>query len=151
MWGGLQTPLLFKNYLKGITMSDAQNVKLAALQQFVNAYYVPAFIKTCAAQGLSFENETDLAHALQLNGKLAAMVASGASIDALIDSVVSNLNVKHAHDGGIDVSLGLINYALDASLGNAGVPVSDMNKAAAADSVVTASDEELLTFLNIVA
>lgn len=123
--------------------------KLAALQSFVNAYYVPAFVKTCADKGLEFESESDLAHALQLNGKFAAMVASGVSIDALVDTIVSNLNVKHAHDGQINVSLASMNFALDAGLEAANIPVDSFNKAAAAE-FTPASDDELMTFLDIV-
>lgn len=123
--------------------------KLAALQSFVNSYYVPAFVKACSAKGLEFDSETDLAHALQLNGKFAAMVASGVSIDALVDTIVSNLNVKHANDGQINLSLASMNFALDAGLEAANIPVDPFNKAAAAE-LTPASDDELMTFLDIV-
>jgi len=130
--------------------NDAPEVKkLAALQSFVNAYYVPAFVKTCADAGLEFESESDLAHALQLNGKFAALVSSGVSIDALVDTIVSNLNVKHAHEGQIKLSLASLNFALDAGLETAGIPVDPMNKAAAAE-FIPASDNELMTFLDLV-
>jgi hypothetical protein len=133
-------------------MSETQNPeirKIAALQSFVNSYYVPAFVKTCADQGLAFESETDLAHALQLNGKFAALVSSGVSIDALVDTIVSNLNVKHANEGQIKISLANMNFALDAGLEAANVPVEPFNKAAAAE-LIPASDAELMTFLDIV-
>lgn len=123
--------------------------KLAALQSFVNDNYVPAFVKACAEQGLKFESETDLAHALQLNGKFAAMVSSGISIDSLVDTIVSNLNVKHATHGQIDISLASMNFALDNGLQSAGIPLDPMNKAAAAENI-PASDTELMTFLDIV-
>jgi hypothetical protein len=133
-------------------MSETQNPeirKIAALQSFVNAYYIPAFVKTCADQGLAFESEADLAHALQLNGKFAALVSSGVSIDALVDTIVSNLNVKHANEGQIKLSLSNMNFALDAGLEAANVPVEPFNKAAAAE-LIPASDAELMTFLDIV-
>ena len=124
--------------------------KMAALQSFVGAYYIPEFVKTCAEQGLKFESEQDLAHALQLNGKFAAMVSAGVSVDALIDTIVSNLNVKHAAEGQIKVSLASMNHALDAGLTASGIPVDNMNKAASADLAGNVSDEELSTFLDIV-
>ena len=96
-----------------------------------------------------FETETELAHALQLNGKFAALVSSGVSIDSLVDTIVSNLNVKHATQGQIDISLSNMNFALDAGLQSAGIPLDPMNKAAAAENV-PASDTELMTFLDIV-
>jgi len=123
--------------------------KLAALQSFVNDHYVPAFVKACAEQGLKFESETDLAHAMQLNGKFAALVSSGVSIDSLVDTIVSNLNVKHASQGSIDISLSSMNFALDAGLQSAGIPLDPMSKAAAAEHI-PASDTELMTFLDIV-
>lgn len=134
-------------------MSDTQNNesrKIAALQAFVGTYYIPEFVKACAAAGLEFESESDLAHALQLNGKFAALVSSGVSVDALIDTIVSNLNVKHAQEGQIKLSLASMNHALDAGLESAGIPVDPMNKAAAADVSAGVSDEELLTFLDVV-
>lgn len=134
-------------------MSDTQNNesrKIAALQSFVGTYYIPEFVKACAEQGLKFESESDLAHALQINGKFAAMVSSGVSVDALIDTIVGNLNVKHASEGGINISLASMNHALDVGLESAGVPVAPMNKAAAADTPGGVSDEELLTFLDVV-
>jgi hypothetical protein len=133
-------------------MSETQNPelrKMAALQSFVNAYYVPAFVKTCADKGLTFETETDLAHALQLNGKFAALVSSGISIDTLVDTIVSNLNVKHANEGQIKISLANMNFALDAGLDVSGIPVEPFSKAAAAE-LIPASEEELSTFLDIV-
>jgi len=123
--------------------------KLAALQTFVNDNYVPAFIKACAEEGLKLESEADIAHALQLNGKFAALVSSGVSIDSLVDTIVSNLNVKHATDGHINISLANMNFALDAGLETAGIPVDPMNKAAAAENI-PASDIELMNFLEIV-
>lgn len=129
---------------------EVSTEKLAALQTFVQTYYIPSFVKTCADAGLNFENETDLAHALQLNGKFAALVSSGVSIDSLVDTIVSGLNVKHAHEGGINISLGTMNYALDFGLNQAGIPLDPMNKAAAADAVVYADDAELLAFIDVV-
>lgn len=134
-------------------MSETQNPevrKLAAAQAFIGSYYVPEFVKACADHGLQFESEADLAHALQLNGKFAALVSSGVSVDALIDTIVSNLNVKHAHEGQIKLSLASINQAFDMGLDAAGIPVDPMNKAAAADTAGGVSDEELLTFLDVV-
>lgn len=134
-------------------MSETQNAetrKLAALQAFVGTYYVPEFVKACSEKGLEFESEADLAHALQLNGKFAAMVSSGVSVDALIDTIVSNLNVKHAHEGQIKLSLASINQAFDMGLDAAGIPVDPMNKAAAANLAGGVSDEELMTFLDVV-
>lgn len=134
-------------------MSDTQNDefrKIAALQSFVGTYYIPEFVKACAEHGLQFESESDLAHALQLNGKFAAMVSSGVSVDALIDTIVGNLNVKHASEGQIKLSLAAMNHALDSGLEAAGVPVAPMNKAAAADVPGGVSDEELLAFLDVV-
>ena len=130
--------------------NNAELRKIAALQAFVGTYYVPEFVKACAEQGLQFESEADLAHALQINGKFAAMVSSGVSVDALIDSIVSNLNVKHAQEGHIKISLASINNALDSGLESAGIPVDPMNKAASAELASPVSDEELLTFLDIV-
>jgi hypothetical protein len=130
--------------------NNAELRKIAALQAFVGTYYVPEFVKTCAEHGLQFESEADLAHALQINGKFAAMVSSGVSVDALIDSIVSNLNVKHAQEGQIKLSLASINHALDSGLESAGVPVDPMNKAASAELSSPVSDEELITFLDIV-
>lgn len=133
-------------------MSENENPelrKLAALQSFVNSHYVPAFVKACADSGLSFESETDLAHALQLNGKFAALVSSGVSIDALVDTIVSNLNVKHAQEGQIKISLASMNFALDSGLETAGIPVEPFNKAAAAE-LLPASDDELMNFLDLV-
>lgn len=142
-----------KHSKKESQMSDTQNNesrKIAALQSFVGTYYIPEFVKACAEQGLQFESESDLAHALQLNGKFAAMVSSGVSVDALIDTIVGNLNVKHASEGQIKLSLAAMNHALDAGLETAGIPVAPMNKAAAADMPGGVSDEELLTFLDVV-
>lgn len=132
------------------TQNNAEVRKFAAFQTFVNTYYVPEFVKSCAEQGLEFESEQDLAHALQLNGKFASMISNGVSVDALIDTIVSNLNVKHANEGQIKISLASMNHALDAGCTAAGIPVDDMNKAAAADCVGGVSDEELITFLDIV-
>lgn len=134
-------------------MFETQNPearKLAAVQAFIGAYYIPEFVKTCSENGLNFESESDLAHALQLNGKFAALVSSGVSVDALIDTIVSNLNVKHANEGQIKLSLAAINQAFDMGLDAAGIPVDPMNKAAAADMAGGVSDEELLTFLDVV-
>jgi hypothetical protein len=78
------------------------------------------------------------------------MVSSGVSVDALIDTIVGNLNVKHASEGQIKLSLAAMNHALDSGLEAAGVPVAPMNKAAAADVPGGVSDEELLTFLDVV-
>jgi len=142
-----------KHSKKESQMSDTQNNeyrKIAALQSFVGTYYIPEFVKTCAEQGLQFESESDLAHALQLNGKFAAMVSSGVSVDTLIDTIVGNLNVKHASEGQIKISLASMNHALDVGLETAGIPVAPMNKAAAADTPGGVSDEELLTFLDVV-
>ena len=130
--------------------NQASPEQLASLQTFVQTYYIPSFVKTCADAGLKFENETDLAHALQMNGKFAALVSSGVSIDSLVDTIVSGLNVKHAHEGGINISLGTMNYALDFGLNQAGIPLDPMNKAAAADAVVYADDAELLAFIDVV-
>lgn len=123
--------------------------KLAALQSFVNAYYVPAFVKACADSGLEFESEADLAHGLQLNGKFASLISSGVSIDSLVDTIVSNLNVKHAQEGQIKLSLASMNFALDAGLESAGIPVDSMNKAAAAE-FTPVPDAELMAFLDLV-
>jgi hypothetical protein len=134
-------------------MSDIDNTelnKIAALHAFIASNYIPEFVKTCVDNGLEFESESDLAHALQLNGKFAALISSGVSVDSLIDNIVSNLNVKHANEGSIKISLASINHALDSGLDSAGVPVDSMNKAAAADATNGVSDEELLTFLNII-
>lgn len=142
-----------KHSKKEAQMSDTANTestKIAALQNIVNTQYVPEFVKTCAELGLQFENETDLAHALQLNGKFASLVSSGVSIDTLVDSIVTNLNVKHASEGQIKLSLASMNYALDAGIEAAGIPTTPMNKAAAADGVASVSDDELLNFLNVV-
>lgn len=142
-----------KHSKKEPSMSEAQNPearKLAAVQAFIGAYYIPEFVKTCAESGLEFESEADLAHALQINGKFAAMVSAGVSVDALIDTIVSNLNVKHASEGQIKLSLASINSALDAGLESAGIPVDPMNKAAAAEVAGGVSDEELMTFLDVV-
>ena len=140
-----------KHSKKESKMSDTQNnEKLAALHQFSAAYYVPQFVKTCAESGLQFESEADLAHALQLNGKFAALVSNGVSVDALIDTIVSGLNVKHASEGQIKLSLAQMNHALDAGLEAAGVPVEESTKAASADIAGGVSDEELLAFINLV-
>jgi hypothetical protein len=130
-------------------MSEANvnNEKIAALQQLSAAYYVPQFVKTCAENGLEFESEADLAHALQLNGKFAALIGSGVSVDALIDTIVSGLNVKHAQEGHIKLSLAQMNHALDMGLEAAGVPVDESTKAASADFAGGVSDEELLAFV----
>ena len=129
-------------------MSDT--TKIAALQTLVGAYYVPAFVKACSEQGLEFESSEDLAHALQLNGKFAAMVSTGVSIDALVDTIVSGLNVKHASEGQIKISLAAMNHALDGGLTAAGIPVAPMNKAAAADLAGGVSDEELVAYIDAV-
>lgn len=124
--------------------------KVAAFQAFVGTYYIPEFVKACSEQGLDFESDSDLAHALQINGKFASLVSAGVSVDALIDTIVSNLNVKHAHEGQIKISLASMNHALDAGLDVSGIPVDPMNKAAAADIGSGVSDEELVTFLDLV-
>ena len=129
-------------------MSDP--TKIAALHNIVVSYYVPAFIKTFSEHGLQFESAEDLAHALQLNGKFAAMVSTGVSIDALVDTIVSGLNVKHASEGQIKISLASMNHALDGGLGAAGIPIAPMNKAAAADLAGGVSDEELVTYIDAV-
>jgi hypothetical protein len=135
---------LYKEY----KMSDT--TKIAALQNIVGSYYVPAFVKACSEQGLQFESAEDLAHALQLNGKFAAMVSGGVSIDALVDTIVSGLNVKHASEGQIKVSLAAMNHALDGGLDAAGIPIDPMNKAAAADLAGGVSDEELVAYIDAV-
>jgi hypothetical protein len=124
--------------------------KIAALQTLVGTYYVPAFVKACSEQGLEFESAEDLAHALQLNGKFAAMVSTGVSIDALVDSIVSGLHVKHASEGQIKISLAAMNRSLDNGLGAAGIPIAPMNKAAAADLAGGVSDEELVAYIDAV-
>jgi len=142
-----------KHSKKESPMSDTDNSeakKIAALQALIATNYIPEFVKTCFDSGLEFESESDLAHALQINGQFAALVSPGVSVDALIDTIVSNLNVKHASEGQIKLSLASINHALDSGLESAGVPVDSMNKAAAADITNDVSDEELLTFLNAV-
>jgi hypothetical protein len=140
-------------YSKKETKVSGVNVnseKIAALQNLVGTYYVPAFVKACSDLGLEFESSEDLAHALQINGKCAAMVGAGVSIDTLVDTIVSGLNVKHASEGGIKISLAAMNHAFDDGLEAAGIPVDPMNKAASADLAGGVSDDELIAYIDAV-
>ena len=103
--------------------------KLAAFQNLVARHYVPAFVTKLAANGLELSDEVELAHALQLNGKFAAVLGDGASLDTLVE------NAK--------LSIGTINHALDSAMKSAGVELNDSISATTADGVYSPSDEDI--------
>lgn len=125
------------------------NDKAAAYQRVWARNYIPAFAQKCAQLGISFRSDAELAHALQLNGKIASMVASGVNLDTLVNAVVTKLAVKHASEGGLDFSIRTLNATMDDVLADAKVAVASHNKAAAADLGASVSDSELSDFLTI--
>jgi len=120
--------------------------KQAAFTSIYAENYVPAFVKRCAELGLTFSDEADLAHALQLNGKFASLAADGVSMDALINGIMSQVNVKHASVGNMELDFAGINHALDATLVNAGVKIASVNQAVAVDyqKVASVSDKNII-------
>lgn len=126
--------------------------KMAAFTDIYAKNYVPAFVKQCAARGLRFNDEAELAHALQLNGKFAAMATTGVSMDTLVNSLISQINVKHATEGDVNLDLRSINAALDSTISSIGIKIASHNTTAAADAVKLAgvTDAELMTFLDMV-
>ena len=128
---------------------DDQTEKLAAFQGLVARHYVPTFVTKLAEHGLNIEDETELAHILQLNGKFAAILGDGASLDTLVDAITSALNVKSAAVGGMNISLGEINHAMDYAIKSAGVPVDESLTATVADGVYTPSNEDMAALRTI--
>jgi len=126
-----------------MTDINTEAKKMAAFQGLVARHYVPAFVTKLAEHGLNIEDETELAHILQLNGKFASILGDGASLDTLVDAISSQLNVKAASQGSFDVSLSSINHAIDAAIKTAGINVSDNLSAETADGVYTPSSEDL--------
>lgn len=126
--------------------------KQAAFTQLYARNYVPEFVKQCAARGLVFHDEAELAHAMQMNGKFATMAVNGVNMDTLINSMVSQLNVKHAAEGDLNLDLRTMNAALDSTLNAAGVKVASVNTAAAAEQTKVAgvSDDDLGAFLDLI-
>ncbi len=66
--------------------------KFEAFQGLVARHYVPTFVEKLASHGMVFETEEELAHALQLNGKFAAVISDGVSLDTLVDAISTRLN-----------------------------------------------------------
>jgi len=126
-----------------MTDKNSETKKLEAFQGLVARHYVPTFVTKLAEHGLNIEDEVELAHILQLNGKFAAVLGDGASMDTLVDAIQAQLNVKAASVGNINVSLGEINHALDRAIKVAGVEVNDALSANTADGVYAPSDEDL--------
>ncbi len=116
--------------------------KFDAFQGLVARHYVPTFVQKLAEHGMAFETEEELAHALQLNGKFAAVMSDGVSLDTLVDAISSRLNVKTASDGYTPpVNLGVINFAFDAVMKEAGFNVDESMQAKQA-SAVGVNDED---------
>ena len=126
-----------------MTDSNSEAEKMAAFQGLVARHYVPAFVTKLAEHGLNIEDETELAHILQLNGKFASILGDGASLDTLVDAISAQLNVKSASQGGLNISLGAINHAVDSVIKTAGIQVSDNLSAETADGVYTPSSEDI--------
>ena len=123
--------------------SNPEAEKLAAFQGLVARHYVPAFVTKLAEHGLDIEDEVELAHILQLNGKFAAVLGDGASLDTLVDAIQAQLNVKAASVGQANIDLSEINHALDRAIKVAGINVDSSLSAATADGVYTPSNEDL--------
>lgn len=133
-----------------MTNLNKQAEKMAAFQGLVARHYVPSFVTKLAEHGLNIEDETELAHILQLNGKFASLLGDGASLDTLVDAITSQLNVKAAVEGGsTNISIGAINHAVDFAIKTAGIPVEDALSAATADGVYTPSNEDMAALLTI--
>jgi hypothetical protein len=116
--------------------------KFDAFQGLVARHYVPTFVQKLAEHGMAFETEEELAHALQLNGKFAAVMSDGVSLDTLVDAISSRLNVKTASDGYTSpVNLGVVNFAFDAVMKEAGFNVDESMQAKQA-SAVGVNDED---------
>jgi len=126
-----------------MTDKNTEAEKMAAFQGLVARHYVPAFVTKLAEHGLNIEDETELAHILQLNGKFASILGDGASLDTLVDAISAQLNVKSAQQGSLNISLSSINHAIDAAIKTAGIDVSDNLSAETADGVYTPSNEDL--------
>jgi hypothetical protein len=126
-----------------MTDSNPEAEKLAAFQGLVARHYVPAFVTKLAEHGFNIEDETELAHVLQLNGKFAAVLGDGASLDTLVDAITAQLNVKAAAEGSTNISVGSINHAMDSAIKSAGVEVNDNLSAATADGVYTPATEDI--------
>lgn len=126
-----------------MTDKNTEAEKMAAFQGLVARHYVPAFVTKLAEHGLNIEDETELAHILQLNGKFASILGDGASLDTLVDAISAQLNVKSAQQGGLNISLSSINHAMDVAIKTAGIDVSDNLSAETADGVYTPSNEDL--------
>jgi hypothetical protein len=126
-----------------MTNQNPDTEKLAAFQGLVARHYVPTFITKLAEHGLQIEDEVELAHILQLNGKFAAVLGDGASLDTLVEAIQTQLNVKAAAVGAANINLGEINHALDRAIKEAGIQVDDSLSAITADGVYTPSSEDL--------
>ena len=123
------------------------NHKFKAFQGLVARHYVPAFVAKCAAHGMVFTDEADLAHALQLNGKLAAVLGDGVSLDSLVDAIAGRLNVKSAAvNDSQPISLAALNYAFDGMMKDAGTPISDDMRAKQASLVQAVPSEDIRDF-----
>ena len=121
-----------------------EDAKIAAFQSLVARHYVPTFVEKLASNGLQLEDEVELAHALQLNGKFAAVMGDGASLDTLVDAMTAQLNIKAASEGdNAKLSIGTINHALDTVIKSAGIELNDSISASTADGVYSPSDEDL--------
>tara|TARA_Y100000034_G_C6848571_1_gene384698 strand:- start:738 stop:1139 length:402 start_codon:yes stop_codon:yes gene_type:complete len=108
---------------------STKDEKFDAFQGLVARHYVPTFVAKLAEHGMVFDTEEDLAHALQLNGKFAAVLSDGVSLDTLVDAVSARLNVKVASDTRTPISLSTVNYAFDEIMKEAGFPVDDTMRA----------------------
>ena len=126
-----------------MTDKNPEAEKIAAFQGLVARHYVPTFVTKLAEHGLHIEDEVELAHILQLNGKFAAVLGDGASLDTLVDAIQAQLNVKAASTGNTNVSIGEINYAIDRAIKVAGIEVNDALSASTADGVYTPSEDDL--------
>tara|TARA_Y100000310_G_scaffold338264_1_gene427425 strand:- start:1987 stop:2394 length:408 start_codon:yes stop_codon:yes gene_type:complete len=119
--------------------------KFEAFQGLVARHYVPTFVEKLASHGMVFETEEELAHALQLNGKFAAVISDGVSLDTLVDAIstrLSTTNVKAAAAGHVNsVDLGSINFAFDDIMKEAGFALDDSMQAKQASAVGVKSED----------
>ena len=126
-----------------MTDSNSEAKKMAAFQGLVARHYVPAFVTKLAEHGLNIEDETELAHILQLNGKFAAVLGDGASLDTLVDAISAQLNTKAASQGGLSISTSALNHAMDAAIKYAGIDVNPALAATTADATYVPSAEDI--------
>lgn len=62
-----------------MSTEGTMDTKMAAQEMLVGAVYVPAFVKACAAKGVTFQNDEELSQALQISEMLAVLEAKMAA------------------------------------------------------------------------